>query len=146
MVKQKKIRLRIIPNHKVEFEDKKLLIRYYKRGYSLIELSRGFHLDFSFVVYVIKHAKIKRAQLHKVYKVQADRKEHISVVCIPEKERVYVDKFFPQTDDSFTNSYYLYWKDKYTQAEERKEKCKHEIKHVRCSLCDKVLSNYPKDL
>lgn len=145
MAKRKKERLRIIPNHKVNFEDTKKLIKYYKLGYSLIELSRGFHIDFSFIIYTIKKAKIKRAQLHKIYKAQAERKEHISVVCVPEKERIHVEKLFPQIDDSFTNSYYVYWKEKYTKAEEKKKKCKHHIKHVQCSLCGKILADSPVD-
>ena len=109
----------------------------------MIELSRSFHIDFSFIVYTIKKAKIKRAQLHAVYKAQTERKEHISIVCIPEKERTHVEKFFPRIDDSFTNSYYVYWKEKYVQAEEKKQHCTHRVKHIQCGICGKILTDAP---
>lgn len=140
---QKKEKIRIVPNYKYTFANEKKLIKYYKLGYSLIELSRSFHIDFSFIVYTLKKAKIKREQMHNIYKLQTERKESIAVVCIPEKERSYVEKFFPQLDDSFTNSYYVYWKEKYVKVEEKKQSCKHCVRHIQCSICNKILADAP---
>ena len=145
MSKRKKERFRIIPDYKIDFTDKRKLIKYYKQGYSLIELSRHFHIDFSLIVYIVRHAKITRAQLHAIYEYQAERQEHSSIKCIQEKEQTYVDKFFPLTDEFFTNSYYMYWKSKYVIAEEKKQKCTHSVQHVRCSLCNKILTNADAD-
>jgi len=142
---QKKIeKFKIISNEKIVFEYEENLVEYYKRGYSLIELSRIFHIDFSLIIYIIKHAKIKRAQLHRIYEEQSEQKERSTMVCIQEKELKYVEKFFPQMDDAFTNSYYIYWKEKYKKSEERKQKCEHKVRHIQCSLCNTILEDAPE--
>lgn len=139
-------RFTITPNHQLDFKDARKLIKYYKQGYSLIELSRHFHVDFSLIIYTIHQAKISRSQLHNIYEKQTYRQEHCTIECIAGKERHFVDKFFPLLDDSFTNSYYVYWKSKFVQNEEKKQKCMHKITHVRCSTCNKILTDSPEYL
>ena len=140
-MRNKKNKLKIIPNYEIDYEFKKELIEFYKEGYSLVELSRGFHIDFSLILYILKRAKIKKIKLYEIYDYQTERKEHSQIVCIPVKESRCLEKFFPTNDDTITNSYFSYWQTKYKKNEKKKEKCKHRITHLRCAICGKILSD-----
>lgn len=140
-MRNKKNKLKIIPNYKIDYALKKELIEFYKKGYSLVELSRGFHIDFSLILYILKRARIKKINLYKIYDYQTEKKEHSQIVYIPIKEKKYLEKFFPTNDDAITNSYFSYWQTKYKKSEEKKKKCKHEIKHIRCAICGKILAD-----
>ncbi|MCK4500790.1 hypothetical protein KAU11_09845 [Candidatus Babeliales bacterium] len=140
-MRNKRNKLKIIPNYEIDYKLKKELIEFYKEGYSLVELSRGFHIDFSLILYILKRAKIKKIKLYEIYDYQTERKELSHVVYVPIKEYRYLEKFFPTTSDVITNSYFTYWQNKYKKNEKRKEECKHSIKHVRCAICGKILSD-----
>jgi hypothetical protein len=65
---------------------------------------------------------------------------------ILEKEKIYLDKYFPESDiENISNSYYWYWKDKFNKAEEVKKNCQHIIRHCRCGICNKILSDATKE-
>ena len=140
-MRNKKNKLKIIPNYEIDYELKKELIEFYKEGYSLVELSRGFHIDFSLILYILKRAKIKKIKLYEIYEYQLEKKEISHIMCIPVKESRYLEKFFPTNDNAITNSYFSFWKNKYQKAEKKKEKCKHKIRHIRCSICGKILAD-----
>jgi len=107
----------------------------------LIELSRGFHIDFSLILFILKKSKIRKTQLYEIYEYQAERKELSHIVYIPVKESIYLEKFFPTTDENITNSYFSFWMSKHKKNERKKEKCLHNVKHIQCAICGKILAD-----
>ncbi len=125
-------------NHQI----KKQVIKYFKKGYSIGKICRRFHLDVSSVLFILKTGKIRKTVLYKIYKKQEIRNENKVYELILESEKYHLDKFFPNvTSDSFTTSYYYYWKKEFDTQQKRKDTCKHSIKHIRCSICSKILAD-----
>lgn len=141
IIKFKHDRDEIISDHKRE------VVKLYRRGYNLGELCRMSCLDISLILQILRKNRIKKPTLYKVYQNQADRAEAKHGGLVLERDKYYIDKFFPNSDVvNFSSSYYWFWKKNNEKIENRKRLCQHGIRHIRCSLCNKVLkdaSNIP---
>ena len=120
----------------------------YKKGHSLGELCREFCIDIPTILFMLRKSKIKKKNLFQIYSNQTERKElNVPIELVLKKDNVYLTKFFPDSNSLlFSSSYYSFWKEKYQKNEDRKKKCKHKVRHIRCSLCNKILgdaSNIP---
>lgn len=126
---------------------KKSVSKLYKEGYSLGEICRIFKLDISSVLIILKKCKFKKKKLYQIFEYQSDRLETKNVGLILKRDEHYLEKYFPSTSSSFfSNSYYLFWKDRYKRTKEKQRKCRHNIRHIRCGICNKILgdaSNVP---
>lgn len=123
-------------------EHKKEVIKLYKKGYNLGELCRMNCLDISLILQILRKNRIKKQVLYKVYQNQSDRSESKHGGLILERDKYYIDKFFPNSDViNFSSSYYWFWKKNQDSIEKRKKLCSHGIRHIRCSICNKVLKD-----
>ena len=124
---------------------KKKVITLYKEGYSLRELCMEFCLDISSILFVLRKSKLKRKTIYSAYREQATRNENRKSDNSLKEDKIYLDKFFAQSElDGFTSSYFSYWKENYKKLEEKRAKCTHRIRTIRCSLCDAILADASK--
>jgi len=124
------------------FTHKKNVLRLYKEGYGLGEICRLECLDISTILYILRKCKVKKNSLYKIYQNQTEKSELKKPALILENEKIYLEKFFPSSDSSnFSSSYYWFWKENYNKDQEKKDKCSHYIKHIRCSICNKILKD-----
>ncbi len=118
------------------------VIHYYIEGYDLRELCYVFDTDISTILEILKKKKFKKKKLYDVYRNQEDRKELGKTVHIFEKEENLLEKYFPLFSNSeFSHSYFWYWKEKRKDIEKKKERCTHKYRHIRCSVCSKILGD-----
>ena len=121
------------------------IVKDYKDGLSLEELCRSFRLDSFSILFLLKKSKLKKKKLYIVYINQNDHKVEKSI--FNEKERYYIQKFFPSSESSnLTGGYYWHWRENRKKIQNKKEKCSHDIRHIRCGRCNTILkdaSNIP---
>jgi len=124
----------------IDKEIRRNIIKNFKEGLYLGELCRKYQFDVSTILEILKKARVKRKILYDVYANQEDRRIKRNIEIVLEQDKYYIEKFFP-TDDNWTNSYYWYWKKNLDKLEKKKANCKHEIRHIRCSICGKILAD-----
>lgn len=135
----------INPNLKKEKDEmlltyKRDIIRSYKDGDGLGRLCRKYRLDISTILYVLGKSKLKKKSLYRVYQNQNSKLETQRSEIILEKDKYYLDKFFPLSDSTnFSSSYRWFWKEELIKAQKKKEDCKHRIRHISCGSCNKIL-------
>jgi hypothetical protein len=120
-------------------------IKLFKKGYALGEICRAGNLDISSVLYLLKRCKYKRT-LYIIHQKQAERAESCHAGLFLKKDKYYLEKFFPSSDTDFSSSYYWFWRENYMKSKEKQQNCKHNIRHIRCGVCNKILkdaSNIP---
>ena len=121
--------------------------KLYKMGYSLGKMCRELCLDVSSVLYILRKSKLKKQSLYKIYQEQSARNDEEKNELFLENEKFYIDKFFPHSDSiNFSTSYFGFWKEKFKKEQDKKRTCQHQIRTIRCSLCNKILkdaSNIP---
>jgi len=120
---------------------KKDVVKSYKEGSNLGELCRTYHLDISSVLYILQKQKIKKRLLYEVYENQTARNETKKPDLILERDKYYLEKFFPVLNLSFSTSYYWFWREKYRESQDIKAICEHKIRHIRCGICNKILKD-----
>lgn len=122
---------------------KKEILYFYKKGHSLGELCREFCLDIPTVLFILRKNSIKKNDLYEIYSKQEQRKEtRTPLHLVLKKDNFYLTKFFPDSDTMlFSSSYYWFWKKIANEADEKKKKCEHNIRHIRCSVCNKILGD-----
>ena len=118
---------------------KKDVVILYKKGYLLGEICRNLKLDISTVLELLKQNKFKKKRLHQIFTNQTIRTETCRVELILKKDEYYLEKFFPNSDSFFSNSYYWFWREKYKKR--KNEKCEHNVRHIRCAICNKILKD-----
>ena len=119
------------------------VLYFYKIGHQLGELCREFCMDIPTILFILRKSGIKKKTLFQIYSNQTERKEsNVPIELVLKKDNFYLKKFFPDSDSLlFSSSYYWFWKTKYEKAEEKKKTCKHKIRHIRCSICNKILAD-----
>ncbi|MFA5396021.1 MAG: hypothetical protein WC346_08450 [Methanogenium sp.] len=119
----------------------------YKDGYSLGDICRELCLDISSVLYILRKSKLKKQTLYKIYEDQLTRNDEKQNELFSEEEKFYIDKFFPHSDsNNFSTSYFWFWRKNFKKDQEKKKHCKHQIRTIHCSICNKTLgdaSNIP---
>lgn len=121
------------------------VIKLYNKGYSLGKLCRKFRLDISTILFLLRKSKIKKKNLFIVYDLQSDVDIENKEIAddrdlITIKDEKLIEKFFPYYFTStLTGGYYWYWKEKFKKNQEKKKNCKHNIKHIRCGRCNKII-------
>lgn len=123
-------------------QHKKEASKLYKKGYTLDEICRALKLDISSVLFLLRKCRLKKKKLYQIFEYQRDRLESRDIKLVLKKDEYYLEKFFPIASSSFfSKSYYLYWKERYKNSKEKQKNCKHEIRHIRCGICDKILGD-----
>jgi hypothetical protein len=123
-------------------EKKRKVLFFYNKGYSLGRISRNSLIDITTVLYILKKSKIKKRFLYKIYEKQITFSEDCSPELIIEENKQFINKFFPGSDnEDFNSSYYWYWKKKYGNLLDKREKCMHKIKNITCANCGKILQD-----
>lgn len=126
-------------------ERKDQIILMFSKGYHIDEICCHVKLDIDTVLEIIRKYKYKKKELYVIYEYQNDRN-----IC--KKTRMTIqahllNKFFPLRDDNyfFTNSYHLYYKEKLKRKEKLKKECLHNITHIKCGRCGKILGDGGKE-
>ena len=129
------------------FLHRKKVLDSFKEGFSLGEICRETCLDISSVLFVLRKSKLKKQSLYKIYQEQSLKNDERQSDLFLESDKFYIDKFFPEANSSnFSNSYYWYWQEKNKKEQDKKLDCTHNVRTIRCSLCNKILrdaSNIP---
>ena len=128
-------------DRKILLFKKREITKLYKNGYELGEICRKVKLDISTTLLLIKGLKLKKKRLYEVYTNQTVRSKAQHGGLFLKRDEYYLDKFFPKVNSFFSTNYYWYWKDKIKKREKKQDDCKHKIRHIRCSLCDKILGD-----
>lgn len=121
------------------------VIKRFRDGDNLGTLCRTFRLDISSVLFLLRKSRLKKKKLYTIYELQKEKIDDKDFIS--EKEKYYIQKFFPHSETTGLNGgYYWYWREKYKKQQEKKERCKHDVRHIRCGKCNKILrdaSNIP---
>ncbi len=118
---------------------KKETVKLYKDGYALGEICRSLKLDISTVLLLLKRHKFKKRRLYQIYTNQSTRTESNRFELILKRDEYYLEKFFPNSDSYFSNSYYWFWREKIKKRKQKR--CEHKIRHIRCGICNKILKD-----
>jgi hypothetical protein len=115
--------------------------KMYNNGYLLDDICYYTKLDIDTVLEIIRKFRYRKKKLYEIYEVQEDQN-------IRKKSRIDIrnkltEKYFPtESDDTFySHSYHLYWKKKLKERDKRRMNCTHELCHIRCAKCGKILGD-----
>jgi len=135
LAKLRKDRDKEIPHYKRE------VVKLYKDGYALGEICRKVKLDISTILLLLKLQRFKKRRLYDVYENQADKSRENYGKLLLKRDEYYLEKFFPNSNSIFSTNYYWFWREKQKKREDIQSKCKHKVRHIRCSLCEKILGD-----
>ncbi|MFA5395899.1 MAG: hypothetical protein WC346_07830 [Methanogenium sp.] len=131
-----------IEKRQIDKSQQRLLIKMYKEGLSLFELTNLFKLDFFSVISILKKSKIKKEKLYQVFDKQIIRSEMLTIKrSLTDREQHDIKKYFPEVNEDITFSFFVHWSKKYKKSQTEKEECQHYVKHIRCAKCGKILGD-----
>lgn len=132
-----------IQEHSKIYEIKKNeVLKAYKKGFTLGAICRRTFIDISTLLYILKRLKISRKELYKIYEKQEIAKNIYSTDLILKREKYYIDKYFPDPEEeNISTVYYKKWEYKYNQLKKQRKNCSHSVKHIKCSICGKILGD-----
>lgn len=123
------------------FFRKREIVKLYKNGCALGEICRISKLDISSVLLLLKSHKFKKRSLYQIYVNQSIRAESKNVELVLKRDKYYLEKYFPNSGSDFSSSYYWFWRESFKKGQEKQKICSHRVRHIRCSLCNKILKD-----